>query len=116
MSALNKIPANGYSLTNELRFELNGYIQPKPIDIHSCFNQFIINPRLVDEYISASNKEETELYTTFDIQTLKGFTQDLVQYKNHFNLIHFSSIDIVLSLSLIDLTVRKARFQKKSSL
>ena len=76
MTGSNKIPAIGYPHSNKLRFELQGYIEPKPIDIHSCFNQFIINPRLLQEYIRASNKKETELYTTFDIQTLKGFTQD----------------------------------------
>ena len=76
MTGSNKIPANGYPIENKLRFELNKYIEPKPIDIHSCFNQFIINPKLVNEYISSTNKEETELYTTFDIETLKGFTQD----------------------------------------
>ena len=76
MTGSNKIPAIGYPHSNKLRFELQGNIEPKPIDIHSCFNQFIINPRLVQEYIRASNKKETELYTTFDIKTLKGFTQD----------------------------------------
>ena len=76
MTASNKIPANGYPSNNKLRFELNESIEPKPIDIHSCFNQFIINPKLVNEYISATNKEDTELYTTFDIRTLKGFTHD----------------------------------------
>jgi hypothetical protein len=76
MSGFPKISPTGYKQSNVLRFELNENIEPKPIDIHSCFNQFIINPKLFDEYLNASNKEQSELYKIFSLDTLKKLSLD----------------------------------------
>lgn len=76
MTGTTKIPSTGYPQNNQLRFELDPFIEPKPIDIHSCFNQFIINPKLFISYSSNSNKEETELVTTFGMDTLIRLSVD----------------------------------------
>lgn len=75
MTGSNKIPATGF-IKYKLRFEINSDIIPKPIDIHSCFNHFIINPQLFNDYSNSSNKKETELYMTFDIKTLNKLSHD----------------------------------------
>lgn len=76
MTGTTKIPSIGYSARYPLRFELNETIEPKPIDIHSCFNQFIINPKLFDEYIQTQDKTNSQLNKTFDLDTLKKLTFD----------------------------------------
>ena len=76
MTGTTKIPSIGYPSTDKLRFELKEAIEPKPIDIHSCFNQFIINPKLFVEYSTNSNTEQTELFLTFSLDTLKKLSVD----------------------------------------
>ena len=76
MTGTTKIPSTGYPELSKLRFEKNSHIEPKPIDIHSCFNQFIINPKLFVSYFTTPNKEKTELVLTFSLDTLRRLSVD----------------------------------------
>jgi tripartite motif-containing protein 71 len=76
MTGSSSIPANGYPTNNQLRFEIVKFDNDKPADIHSCFNQFIINKQLFDKYASTGpsenpRKKDTELYNLFNIETLE---------------------------------------------
>jgi hypothetical protein len=78
MTGSNRIPANGYPISNKLRFEIVDKISNNfPIEVHACFNQFIINERLFKEYEDLlkdekNNIKNTELYTTFSQESLKN--------------------------------------------
>jgi hypothetical protein len=76
MTGSGRIPSVGYPDGEELRFELKASINPKPIDIHSCFNQFIINPKLFDDYYCEENKENSALYNLFKLETLTILSND----------------------------------------
>jgi hypothetical protein len=83
MTSSYSIPANGYPPINPLRFEIKNLGGIKPAEIHSCFNQFIINKKLFDDYIIANSNsnsnsnpsvkpnKDTELYHLFDIESLE---------------------------------------------
>jgi hypothetical protein len=56
-------------------FEIKNLEAHKPIEIHSCFSQFIINEKLFNDYANAIdtgvNKKDTELYNLFNLNTLE---------------------------------------------
>ena len=81
MTGSNRIPANGYPSSQPLRFEMRKIENNLPIEIHTCFNQFIINTRLVDEYEcecirGSSDPKQSELYKIFQIETLRQIKAD----------------------------------------
>ena len=77
-----KIPITGYPDEN-----FYGYIREKslrieiatdakvPYDVHSCFNQMILNKSSLDEYILSSNKESTKLYEYLTYDTLMAVSK-----------------------------------------
>ena len=75
MTGTNSIPANGYPNYYPLRFEITNVLYDKPVDIHNCFNQFIINTKIFNDYATAIdsklNKKQTELYNVFNLESLE---------------------------------------------
>ena len=75
MTGYNKIPSIGYSVHSPLRFEIKN-LEYLPIEVHSCFNQLIINSKLFDDYKKIIDKKQSELYNIFTIESLKKIQQD----------------------------------------
>lgn len=75
MTGNSRIPMVGYPLTNELKIELSNVCK-KPYEIHTCFNQMIINRDTFREFYLNSNKETTELYKYFSPILLKHMSGD----------------------------------------
>ena len=88
MTGSNTIPAGSNSNFNgfvyyPLRFEIRCLEAYKDIEIHSCFNHFIINKKIFNDYANAINtginKKDTELYNLFNPNTLE-------KLKNEFSI------------------------------
>ena len=84
MTGTNRIPGNGYPDDSKLRFYLID-TQDKYIDIHSCYNQFMIKTSLFTDHKKNKfiyNKEGTE-ETKGEIQgqteLFRFFTYDILK-------------------------------------
>ena len=79
MTGSNKIVSSGYPEHNKLRFELSNNLEMfKPIEIHSCFNQFIINVELFNRYMNNSNEKryDNDYNYIFSLGYLKTLSQE----------------------------------------
>ena len=69
-----RIPVSGFPQNKRLRIELNTITQ-SPYDIHTCFNQMILNRIAFAEYQTSQNKKQTKLYQYFKYETLINISE-----------------------------------------
>jgi len=70
-----KIPSIGYPKDNRLRIEISDGVKI-PYEVHTCFNQMLINKNIFNKYYCVEKKEETELFAGLTSEFLTNISND----------------------------------------
>lgn len=76
ITGTNKMPSIGYPNDKQLRMEIQNQCAKIPYEVHTCFNQMIFSPIVVDEYIRATTTVTTNPYSRIKSKLYEGLKPD----------------------------------------